>query len=129
MREIKFRRWSGPWSDGKYRMTYSGDLREEGNADNFTFDNGILMQYTGLRDKNGTEIYEGDIVRVTPTMVETLEPFIGVIEYRNGAFDCVRIDMSSLYLYPTISCDGVALEFEVIGNIYEHPHLLGGEEE
>jgi uncharacterized phage protein (TIGR01671 family) len=133
MRKIKFRSWTGPWASGKYRMIYSGDLREEGNADNFTFDNGILMQYTGLRDKNGTEIYEGDIVKWTRvtfedcsrTVIEKTEYIIGEVYWVETMW-AIRRDGAGYRLMPYfVESD----EFEVLGNKYEHPHLLGGEEE
>lgn len=68
-----------------------------------------VVQYTGLRDKNGKEIYEGDIIRyhVEPTTK------IKVVIFREGMF---ATDISSLKAVRLIS--------EVIGNIYENPELL-----
>ena len=62
-----------------------------------------LMQYTGLKDKNGVEIYEGDIL--------SYEGFAGVVEYDAPEF--IINDM----IWTMAAC-------EVIGNIYEHGHLL-----
>ena len=121
MREIKFRVWNK--DDNKmYKVNgfindlpfvdwiYDNDFEEYSIQDNYMVKNGELMQYTGVRDKNGKEIYEGDIVKYFTN--ENAE-----ITFRNGAFmvesntdiDC----MCSLYG-----------EIEVIGNIYENEDLL-----
>ncbi|WP_172418966.1 YopX family protein [Geobacillus subterraneus] len=63
MRPIKFRKWHDPLCNGEYRMTYSEDLANEKGE--FVFHDGILMQFVGLFDDEGREIYEGDIVEVT----------------------------------------------------------------
>lgn len=82
----------------------------------------ILMQYTGLKDKNGKEIYEGDIVNCKEyecygkiTWDEDCAAFYFEILQEDGTF----IDE---WLYDYID------ELEVIGNIYENPELLEVEE-
>lgn len=73
-----------------------------------------LMQYTGLKDKNGVEIYEGDIVRMTRfDDSKTAE-----IVWKSGA---LTVDYSTLILE---DLTGIGYTFEVIGNIYENPELL-----
>jgi len=79
----------------------------------WSFETKILMQYTGLKDKTGREIYEGDIIL----------DFRGdenVVFWNDGGF-CVRN-----YHAEGIDIGNWSVEkSEVIGNIYETPHLLG----
>lgn len=138
MREIRFR----AWDKDKKRMIYlannmgsqthlqlnnhSWGVFEPDSEDYYGIASAnsnlgdILMQYTGLKDKNGNEIYEGDIVKC--------DYFTGIVEYRENA---------GLYLIGNEK-EGKAITFfdiqmskaivEVIGNIYENPELLEGRE-
>jgi hypothetical protein len=96
MREIKFR----AWNNIKNKMEY--DVYKE-------YKN--LMQYTGLKDKNGKEIYEGDIVSNGDFSFEVYQHDSG--EWRAGQY-C---------LWEYISEDGTENCWEVIDNIYENPNL------
>ena len=73
-------------------------------------DKGTIGQFTGLRDKNGNEIYEGDIIRN--------ESCKGIVVYKNGAF---VLDLGK-------SCGCIYLfcldSLLVVGNIYDNPELL-----
>ena len=73
-----------------------------------------LMQYTGLKDKNGKEIYEKDIVKY--------ENMIGKIMFFNGSFILSDFEETEEWELGIIN-----EELEVIGNIYENSELLGGE--
>jgi len=76
----------------------------------------ILMQSTGLRDKNGKEIFEGDIVKMAKDVYSD-PTYYEVVRHRGGAY---RLESNQhgceLWLRHT-NC-------EVIGNIYENPELL-----
>jgi len=73
-------------------------------------DNLVLMQYTGLEDKNGVEIYEGDVV-------DWLGDKFKIIIYCATAWCVTETSQQSLY-----EIDDT--EIEIIGNIYENPELL-----
>ena len=121
MREIKFRAWN-PKEKIMCTLENRGlkwitlekvDPTFQGNCMSFILGwyMGELMQYTGLKDKNSKEIYDGDIVKSS-----LYGQTIGVIEYRENFF-CLCWDekiWSKLY----------DINLEVIGNIYENPELM-----
>jgi len=84
-------------------------------------------QYTGQHDRNEREIYEGDIIRVVDTDED--EEWTFVVEYEDGGywFDVTKL----IYDFDVCSFGFVNkildyLEYEIIGNIHDHPHLLKG---
>ena len=76
----------------------------------------ILMQFTGLLDRNGKEVFEGDIVKE-----ELDNTYYWAIGYRDGAF----VDLEGqTTLYEMNIEDGELTNLEVVGNIYSNPELL-----
>ena len=111
-REIKFR----IWNDYDKKMIYWNELLKNKLANIFTIPSydKWLMQYTGLDDKNGKEIYEGDIVKY--------ENMTGKIMFFNGSFIMSNFEETEEWELGVIN-----EEIEVIGNIYDNLELLGGE--
>lgn len=108
MREIKFRAWDGE----KMIDTFS----VQSNGDGVLYSGDIMgsweiMQFTGLLDKNGKEIYEGDILMADEYVVE--------IKFKGGQFVGFNEKLN-----PQETQNRNWLQWEIIGNIYENPELL-----
>lgn len=73
-----------------------------------------LMQYTGFKDKNGREIYEGDIIRIYNDEINEEDSWIDEVSYHMGGFFSGDEDLLG----------NVHFRAKVIGNIYENPELL-----
>lgn len=135
MREIKFRAWNGErmkevltWG---FNEKFIRTPKESSPEQDFK-----IMQYTGLKDKNGKEIYEGDVVEYQ--YLNTLEQEVRKAEVKllsigdvnrnitayypfcysiSGSYKERDREITECYLTPANDC-------EVIGNIYENPELL-----
>lgn len=127
----KFRAWHKTWEEmGKVKRIRFDD---DENANNVLFkgkefgmnakiDEFDLMQSTGLFDKNGKEIFEGDIVEFEDYYIESDLPYInrGIVEWSQGQFTITN--RASVYMEDLI--DGEFIDLTILGNIYENPELL-----
>jgi len=77
-----------------------------------------LMQFTGLKDKNGKEIYEGDIVQVDWGGLDKVEGFL------EGLDKPFAVEFRYYGWFPFDKALPMPKDIEVIGNIYENPELL-----
>lgn len=118
VRDIYFDRKTG---DTEYFVTKSKFGTHVGNLESHE-----LMQYTGLKDVNGVEIYEGDIVRV---ILSSYEKLVAYVEWFGDegypAFDLHQVNEAFYFdsnILSTVMNDGS--EVEVVGNIYENKNLL-----
>ena len=126
-REIKFRQrvdnqfhyWG--FINGKF-------ISPVGSSSGENYTNTKSDQYTGLKDKNGKEIWEGDILQIKDVCVdyddfdnEILRDKKMVVEFIDGGFVAL---MKSNYLFELSRTRLERFETEVIGNIYENKELL-----
>lgn len=114
MREIKFRAWDRERNTMLYEP--NGDIEPtwilHNNLYNPFCPDYELMQYTGLKDKNGIEIYEGDIVKWThPSFKENK------VEYK-------ILNISDIRSSNKLEIDAQNGWLEVIGNVHENPELI-----
>jgi len=104
-RTIKFRAWLGGVMHPKWLRIDMDVYKDHPGI--------VIMQYTGLKDKNGKEIYEGDII-ISASVAVKIKPTV--------------IEWDDIYSGYDIFTDPESIlgsnDYEVIGNIYENPELL-----
>lgn len=125
----KFRAWYTPFKGKKFgqEMKY-GQAGSLLTHDEMSPDKYILMQSTGLKDKNGVEIFEGDIVLFSVSdgfnHLDHEKAIVQASECHSGLI-CKLVDLDleyRIYYDPVFHTD-----YEVIGNIYENSELLEGQ--
>ena len=126
MREIRFR----AWDKSEKKMIDSSefivwDLLCDFHESNFKDDGYVFMQSTGLKDKNGVEIFEGDVVEYKYITrcdeTESGKRTVEYDEYQCGFSPfCYQTDVDDCWYNYLIKNESI----EVIGNIHENPELL-----
>ena len=136
MREIKFR----SWYDDKMQVNPTFTFYNHGAKGNAVmlvdeWEDRVIMQYTGLKDRNGVEIYEGDVVGKEVGAFQPLRKIRRdcVVEWQrkgkeSGMWELLlikdeRVNITKSYYEPFgLGCE--PQNYEVIGNIHENPELL-----
>ena len=129
MRELKFRGLSvdgSKWHTGNFfywikrgvEIPIIGDGVQNGSVMGFEVITETVVQFTGLTDKNGVEIYEGDIV-----LAKHWNPSKYQIEFIEGGF-CGTFEGCNMPTDINHWYDSTGCAIEVIGNIHKHPHLI-----
>jgi uncharacterized phage protein (TIGR01671 family) len=120
VREIKFRLWNANARIMEEKATTVAIAIGSGEIESTTGETHVAMQYTGLKDKNGKEICEGDILRgsfgIPPISVT------GPVFFKDGAF---YVDTKGHKPAECLLSEAIELlDAEVIGNQHEDPELL-----
>ena len=138
-REIKFRAWDKlekPWNEEfKKEMIYNvagiefwiNSIRivDEDRHNWIDFKDVEIMQYTGIKDKNGKEIYEGDIIRLKHHIDKRINVVGKVVFLSEQASFGIIDDLGQEY--PLFR--NTTEQIEIIGNIYENSELLEGKDD
>lgn len=134
MREIKFRCWYNNQMNKVQDISFRNKTINLFGADIIKFEDGVLMQYTGLKDKNGLEIYEGDIIKTyanygygkNTKQVEVISEVIYKVDgektmggLNSNSFSGFKTKQLNNQEYTNVDWS-MFFQCEVIGNIYEN---------
>lgn len=125
MRDVKFKAWDKEhkrWTNysiaddlPRFYDKHTGCWKTDKEGKRF-----VLSQYTGLKDKNNREIYEGDVIKAI-----SFARWIGVVEYSDENQAFIFDDLDKKYRgKSTVFMNQFDDGFEILGNIYENPKLL-----
>ncbi len=119
-REIKFRAWVKDKRFGQEMFNIvmiswmqNGEVILSGRGGSVHLKDCEIMQYTNLKDKNGKEIYEGDIFHIGDEKIKY------IVEWHDSGLKGRQYNNKSY-----VGIDHWHLDLEIIGNIYENPELL-----
>ena len=144
MREVKYRAWDKvnkemhvdiQEADGTHdHITYNTDesmvkLHIDSFSDYLHDDDFIIIQYTGLKDEKGIDVFEKDIVNIVELGKNILE-YVSVVEYENSGYLVTEPNGTQVPLDCFHNQENAVMplfEIEVIGNAFENPDLLEGE--
>ena len=132
-REIKFRAWDYDtntmiYPDSELETIFCFDkvglsVYHNNGQEMSSFE---LMQYTGLKDRNGKEIYEGDIIKYSSDVINSFyraNEIFREVRFKYGMYGIKGIEDGTHIPFGNI----LKCQYEVIGNIYENPNFIGGE--
>jgi len=141
MRTIKFRVWcktTKHFTDIPFYSCSGGQLLWHHTGNQITISNiddgdYVIQQYTGLKDKNGKEIYEGDVLEehhFEDWGDKEGFDYFGVVRYKTYPNDSMVLQLAGYVTYPNAEenknygGNRISLDCEVVGNIFENKDLL-----
>ena len=124
-REIKFAFWHN-WKKEMWGVDSINWVYKEvwNGGDGASLNDGVLLQYTGFVDKNGKEIYEGDIITVFDYCDDgdIITTKASEVKFKNGSFGFKNDITRDFYSFS--NCNRPGTSFKIIGNKFENPELI-----